>query len=52
MVGQVEIRPGVNPFEFLEAEREPEFDVRCGICVMRQLLMVVKAVIVTSHPER
>ena len=41
----------MDSFQFLESEREVELDVGCGVGVMRQLLMVVEAVVLGAHSE-
>ena len=51
VVGQVEVGPRVDAFQLLEAEREVELDIRSGIGVVRQLLVVVEAVVFRTHAE-
>ena len=51
MVAQVEVGTAVNAFQFLEAEGEVELDIRGGVGVMGQLLVVVETVIIGPHSQ-
>src|SRR5512140_2977016 len=51
MLFQVIIRPGMNSLNFFKAERESVFDVSCRICIMSELNMVVKTVILISEAK-
>ncbi len=51
MAREVEIRSGMDPLQFLEPEGKPEFDICRCICVMRQFLVIVEAVLFGPHPQ-
>ena len=51
MLRQVEVGTGVNALHFFETERHLELNVGGGVCVMRQLLMVVVTVFLIAQPE-
>ena len=51
MVSEVEVRPRMDSLKLLEAEREVEFDVSGGICIVRKLLMVMETVVAVTHAE-
>ena len=51
MAAEVEIGAGVNSFHFLEAERHLEFNIRSGIGIMSQLIVVVETVFLVAKSE-
>ena len=51
MLAQVEVGARVDAFHLFESEREVEFYVGCGVCVMGQFFVVVEAVVLVTEPE-
>ena len=51
VVAQVEVGAAVDAFQLLEAEGEVELDVRGGVGVVGQLLMVVETVVFGPHTQ-
>jgi len=52
VAAQVEVRARVDTLDLLEAEREVVFDVRRGVGVVGQLVVVVEAVVVVAEAQR
>ena len=52
MAAQVEVRARVDALDLLEPEREVVFDVRRGVGVVGQFIVVVEAVVIVAEAQR
>ena len=51
MLTQVEIRTAMYTLHFLESERHLELDIRSGVSVVSQLLMIVITILLISQAK-
>ncbi len=51
MAGQIKVCTGVDSFQLFESEREPEFNIACGVGIMCQLVVIVVPVHVFSQAK-
>src|SRR5574344_1746316 len=51
MVAEIEVCTAMNTLKLLEAEREIEFYVGCGVGIMSQLLVIVETVVFRSQSK-